>query len=207
MKTRKYSLLRFASFLMLLLLVHMTTFDVFAAQGTPPNGDDKDTVLAGRAFDEFKLPKNRSSECKGKIINIPGDNENILCQKPLPDLPVHIVDVASGKGLDTKTDNDGCYIFKDVPFGTYTESASYNGKEYALEPKIQIQTSQKLFACVSLKEETIDMVLLHEVSNKDRCKCKQFPFLFLLLGGGGAAGILIGTHGGGGEEASPANPQ
>src|SRR5213593_105560 len=92
---------RAVSFLMLLLLLHLTTYDVFAAQAGQKDDESKESVLAGRAFDEYKLDKSKSSECKGTIINIPGDSQNVLCRKPKADLPVHIVNVGNGQGMDT----------------------------------------------------------------------------------------------------------
>jgi len=202
---RKHSRsLKVISLLTLLMMIHLSTAELFAAD---QQKTEKEGVLAGRAFDEYKLEKPREKECPGTVLQIPNEPNYIICQKPIPDLPVRIVNVDTGEGLDTKTDKDGCYIFKKVPLGMYSESASYQGKDYTLPDKIKVESSQKLFACVALKQETTDIRLLFEVNTKDQCKCKQFPFLFLLLGAGGGIAIGVIKKGGENEEASPATPQ
>ena len=203
--------LRFVSLFMLMVMVHLTTAQVFAADEQKPatdnptnnpneKKDEKESVLAGRLFLEHKVDK-KDSDCGDKAIPIPNDADHVLCQKPLADTTVRIVNADTGKAYETKTEKNGCYIFRKVIPGTYSESATYEGKEYLLADKIKIEEDQKLFACVTVTELFGDLRLLDEVSDKNKCKCKGFPFLFLLLGAGGLFAIPKGG------EATPANPQ
>jgi hypothetical protein len=205
--------LRFVSFFMLMVMIHLTTAQVFAAEDQKPatdnptenpaekkDKDEKESVLAGRLFLEHKEDK-KDSDCGDKAIPIPNDNDHVLCQKPLADTVVRIVNADTGKAYETKSEKNGCYIFRKVIPGTYSESAVHEGKEYFLADKIKIEDDQKLFACVTVTELFGDLRLLDPVTDKNKCKCKGFPFLFLLLGAGGLFAIPKGG------EATPSTPE
>jgi len=159
--------------------------------------DNDDQNLGGRLWEKFRLV----SDGKYEEIN-----------KPLEDIPVHIVNLETGAAFDTKTNKNGCYIFKNIPVGTYSLSVTLRGKDYPLAEKIKVEKDQKIFACVETSDKDWTLALITEVHEKkdkvenSKCRCKEFPFLWVFLGAGAgtAAGIIIGT--GGDEEASPSTP-
>ncbi len=181
---------------LLLIVLGFAATNLYAADSE--NKDEQ--YLGGRIWEKFRL----LSDGKFDEIN-----------EPIGDIPVHIVNLDTGVSFDTKTNGNGCYIFKKIPVGTYSLSVTYRGKDYPLVEKIKIEKDQKVFACVESSDKDWSLGLTSEVHQKkdhkvenDKCHCKEFPLLWLFLAGGGAAsgtGIIIGT--GGDEEASPSTPQ
>lgn len=175
------------------IVIGLSAASLYAA-----DNDSKDNQnLGGRLWEKFRFV----SDGNYKEIN-----------EPLEDTPVHIVNLDTGAAFDTKTNSNGCYIFKKLPVGTYTLSVTLRGKDYPLAEKIKIENDQKIFACVETSDKDWTLALITEVHEKkdkienSKCRCKEFPFLWLFLGAGGAtaAGIIIGT--GGDEEASTETP-
>ncbi len=159
------------------------------------NKDDQS--LGGRIWEKFRLV----SDGKYDEIN-----------KPIEDIPVHIVNLDTGAAFDTKTNSNGCYIFKEIPVGTYSLSVTLREKDYPLAEKIKVEKDQKIFACAESNDKDWNLGLTTEVHTKkdhkvdnDKCHCKEFPLLWIFAGAGaGATGIIIGK--GGEEEASPITP-
>ena len=137
--------------------------------------DDKDQHISGKVMDSEK-------------------------KKPIAKAKVRIVQSESGQSQETETNVNGCYNFDKVPApGTYALTVNIKGTEYVLADKIKVEPKAKLMACVALAQNNA-----LEIVTKG-CKCKEFPWLVLVLGTGAAAGLLIGGQNDK-EEASPSEP-
>lgn len=108
---------------------------------------------------------------------------------------VRIVNVESGKETEEKSQEEGCFRFRDVVNGTYSVSVSYKGKEYFLPEKIKVERREREVAvavCLALVE-TNGLTL---VENCQICLGGGFPPVgkFLILGGSAAVagGIVLG---------------
>lgn len=175
------------------VMIGLAAASLYAADAE--NKDDQ--YLGGRIWEKFRFV----SDGKYDEIN-----------KPIEDIPVHIVNLDTGVAFDTQTNSNGCYIFKNIPVGTYSLSVTLRGKDYPLAEKIKVEKDQKVFACAESSDKDWALGLTTEVHQKknhkvdnDKCHCKEFPLLWIFAGAGGAAaGIIIGK--GGEEEASPSTP-
>ena len=126
---------------------------------------------------------------------------------PLKDAVIRLTSVATGKSVEEKSKDEGCYSFKKVEEGTYSVSVSVNGKEYVLPDKVVVEILQKkvvVSVCVALAENNALVML----DNCKVCLGGGFPPVALLLIGGGTAGTITGISVGGGGEpvASPSAP-
>ena len=79
-----------------------------------------DQYHGGRIWEKFRLVSDEK-DAKYDEIN-----------KPIDDIPVHIVNLDTGAAFDTKTNSNGCYIFKKIPVGTYSLSVTLREKDYLL---------------------------------------------------------------------------
>jgi len=126
---------------------------------------------------------------------------------PLKDATIRLTSVATGKSVDEKLKDEGCYSFKKVEEGTYSVSVTFNGKEYTLPDKVVVEILEKkvvVSVCVALAENNSLLLL----DNCKVCLGGGFPPVALLLIGGGTAGTITGISVGGGGEptASPSAP-
>src|SRR5262249_49696210 len=125
----------------------------------------------------------------------------------LKDVTIRLTSVATGKSIEEKTKDEGCYSFKKVEEGTYSVSVTVNGKEYVLPDKVVVEILHKKVVtsiCVALAENN-QLLMLEDCKV---CLGGGFPPVALLLIGGGTAGTITGISVGGGGEptASPSAP-
>jgi hypothetical protein len=141
----------------------------------------------------YAADDNRDQHISGKVM----DPDK---KKPIAHAKVRIVQQESGESRETETNVNGCYDFdKVLAPGTYALSTTVKNTEYILADKIKVEPKKNLMACVALAENnSLEIVTKH-------CKCREFPWLVLVLGTGAAAGLLIGGQNDK-EEASPSQP-
>lgn len=105
---------------------------------------------------------------------------------------VRIVNVESGKATEVKSQEEGCFRFRDVVNGTHSVSVTHNGKEYFLPEKIKVERRDRAVAvavCLALVE-TNGLTL---VENCRICLGGGFPPVgkFIILGG--SAAVEVGS--------------
>jgi Carboxypeptidase regulatory-like domain len=108
---------------------------------------------------------------------------------------IRIVNVESGKATEVKSQEEGCFRFRDVANGTYSVSVVYKGKEYFLPEKIKVERRDRpmgVAVCLALVETNA----LSLLENCQICLGGGFPPVgkFILLAGPAAVagGIVLG---------------
>lgn len=147
-------------------------------------------LLSSGIFPQVLLAKAKTAWVAGKVY----DTDKTT---PLPGIPIRIVNVDTGKVSEEKTQEEGCYRFKDVAKGTYSLAVTYKGQDYLLPEKVMVELQNREIAvaiCVAISDKDNSLILL---DNCHVCLGGGFPPLGVVLIGGAAAvagGVVIGRE-------------
>ena len=137
---------------------------------------------------EILLAKSKTAWVAGKVY----DTDKTT---PLSGIPIRIVNVETGDVLNEKTQEEGCYRFKNVNKGSYSMAVTYKGQDYLLPEKVMVELQKREIAvavCVAISDKDNSLVLLDDCHV---CLGGGFPPLGIILISGAAAvvsGIAIG---------------